>query len=166
MKLVALSLSAIALLTACNQADPPDRLDDNQVVAAPSADPSPDSSPEEQTANDAAEALRPVADNTPAEPVKTGVRTVDCRVRSGDWVLVDGPCRFTPYKGGSFTLDRGPNEPLKDDILSVTVSIIEPGRAEVRGLTDRGINARWGNANRWSKDPACWVGSDFEVCAR
>jgi hypothetical protein len=35
----------------------------------------------------------------------------------------------------------------------------------VRGLTTDGINSRWGTALRSKADPACWKGSDFEICA-
>ena len=46
----------------------------------------------------------------------------------------------------------------------VTVSIIEPGLAEVRGLTETGINSRWGTARQSTDDPACWDGADFQLC--
>jgi hypothetical protein len=45
------------------------------------------------------------------------------------------------------------------------VQIVQPGVAEVRGLTRAGINSRWGSAQRSKRDRACWRGSDFWVCA-
>jgi hypothetical protein len=95
-------------------------------------------------------------------------RIVQCRVVSDSKVSFDGKCRFTPDgSGGSFTLEnRNSNRPFFGSILIVSVSIIEPGRAEVRGLTSEGVNSRWGPARRSTQDPACWVGSDFRICAR
>jgi hypothetical protein len=83
-------------------------------------------------------------------------------------VVFDGPCRFLPDgKGGSFSLSAlDAQAPLYTGILVVSVSVVAPGEAEVRGLTAEGINSRWGEARRSKADPACWTGSDFEVCAR
>jgi hypothetical protein len=51
------------------------------------------------------------------------------------------------------------------NITDISVYIVSPGIAEVRGLTIYGNNSRWGPAIRSKKDLACWTGSDFEVCA-
>lgn len=78
--------------------------------------------------------------------------------------LFSGDCIFQQYDGnGSFSIEspRG----LIADYSSIGVSIIEPDIAEVRGLTPNGINSRWGEAVRSSSDRACWVGSDFTICA-
>jgi len=95
-----------------------------------------------------------------------GGRLVQCRVESAGRIAVSGPCRFMPDDGGSFALenaDRG--KPLFDEILTLSVSIVAPGVAEVRGLTHAGINSRWGEARRSKRDGACWEGTDFRVCA-
>ena len=55
---------------------------------------------------------------------------------------------------------------LYGEILDVSVLIMAPGEAEVRGLTAHGINSRWGPAKRSAQDAACWVGADFRICAR
>ena len=95
------------------------------------------------------------------------VRVVDCRIESAGKVEVSGKCRFIPDEGGTFTLENAdPNKPLYGEILMVTVSIVSPGNAEVRGLTRHGINSRWGAAKRSAQDRACWEGSDFRICAR
>lgn len=95
-------------------------------------------------------------------------RLVDCRVESEGKVQVNGKCRFTPDEGGSFTLEHA--DPKRTvffgEIMSVTVSVISPGVAEVRGLTRQGVNSRWGEARRMANDRACWQGSDFKICAR
>ena len=95
-------------------------------------------------------------------------KIVTCRVESEGKAQVNGPCKFT-FEGsdGSFTLEnRDSNKALFGSILIVTVSVISPGTAEVRGLTKDGINSRWGEAKRSSQDQACWAGSDFRICAR
>lgn len=95
-------------------------------------------------------------------------RLVDCRVETEGKVQVNGRCRFTPDQGGSFTLEHA--DPKRTiffgDIMSVTVSVVASGVAEVRGLTRQGVNSRWGEARRSNDDRACWQGSDFKICAR
>ena len=95
-------------------------------------------------------------------------RLVACRVESEGKVQINGKCRFTPDEGGSFTLEHA--DPKRTvffgEIMSVTVSVISPGVAEVRGLTRQGVNSRWGEARRSNDDRACWQGSDFKICAR
>lgn len=95
-------------------------------------------------------------------------RLVDCRVESEGKVQVSGKCRFTPDEGGSFTIEHA--DPKRTvffgEIMSITVSVISPGLAEVRGLTRQGVNSRWGEAKRSAQDRACWQGSDFKICAR
>lgn len=108
-----------------------------------------------------------------AAPESRGAIVV-CTIRSttedspAPHVVFDGPCRFLPDgKGGSFRLSALDEEaPLCAGVLEVTVSVVAPGKAEVRGLTSEGINSRWGEARRSKKDLACWTGSDFEICAR
>ncbi len=109
--------------------------------------------------------LFPLALAAPA--LAQGGRLVDCRVESEGRVQVSGKCRFTPEQGGSFTLENATaNRPLFGSILMVSVAIVSPGVAEVRGLTRDGINSRWGQARRMANDRACWQGSDFKICAR
>ena len=95
-------------------------------------------------------------------------KVATCRVESEGKVQVNGPCKFTPEgNAGSFTLEnRDSHKALFGSILMVTVSVISPGVAEVRGLTRQGINSRWGEARRSNEDRACWAGSDFKICAR
>jgi hypothetical protein len=93
-------------------------------------------------------------------------RIARCHVETAGKVEVSGTCRFISETGGSFALvnaDR--DKPLFGEILMVSVSIVSPEIAEVRGLTLRGNNSRWGAARRSSRDRACWEGSDFRVCA-
>ncbi|MFO0987299.1 MAG: hypothetical protein U1F37_08005 [Alphaproteobacteria bacterium] len=95
-------------------------------------------------------------------------RIVDCRVEAEGKVQVSGKCRFIPDEGGSFTLEHAgaKRAAFFGEIMSVTVSIVSPGVAEVRGLTRQGVNSRWGEARRMAGDRACWQGSDFKICAR
>ncbi len=111
-------------------------------------------------------AIATIAPVAPTHGQPTG-KVADCRVGSGGKVVFAGKCRFVPDgPRGSFALSsvRG-DVPLYGSILVVTVTILQPGVAEVRGLTRAGVNSRWGEARRSTRDRACWVGSDFRVCA-
>ena len=77
----------------------------------------------------------------------------------------DGPCNYVVAKGGTFTVTPLRGRYIGGETLSITVYMIRTGVAEVRGLTDSGINSRWGEARRSRRDRACWVGEDFSVCA-
>ena len=93
-------------------------------------------------------------------------RVVRCRVESAGKVEIDGKCLFGAEKDGSFNLaDVGSEKPLYGEILSVSVTMVGPDLAEVRGLTRDGVNSRWGEAHRSVGDRACWDGSDFRICA-
>jgi hypothetical protein len=88
-------------------------------------------------------------------------------VETAGKVEMSGACRFTREKGSSFALaSANRDKPLFGEILMVSVSIVSPDVAEVRGLTMRGNNSRWGAARRSPRDRACWEGSDFRICAR
>lgn len=94
-------------------------------------------------------------------------RVVQCLVESGGRVEFSGPCRFIPEGGGSFSLaHQAPNRPLYGSVTTIGVHIMQPGLAEVRGLTTEGMNSRWGQAERSRQDPACWAGAEFRICAR
>ena len=90
-------------------------------------------------------------------------RRARCVVQSTETPTWRGACNFMPDGGGSFYIDpvRGR---FAEGMSTISVSIISPGVAEVRGLTDDGINSRWGEARRSRRDPACWVGEDFSIC--
>lgn len=95
-----------------------------------------------------------------------GDRVIDCQIDSGDETIYEGKCKFMPDGGGSFTLAHPrANRNLTSELMMVSVSIVERGYADVRGLTTSGINSRWGEAKRSSRDRACWIGSDFKICA-
>ena len=91
-------------------------------------------------------------------------KTARCVIRTSDQDI-DKSCRFKPDGGGSFALSDMEDGELISGITMVNVTIFAKGEAEVRGLTTDGINSRWGIATRSETDPACWVGSDFEICA-
>ena len=76
-----------------------------------------------------------------------------------------GPCRFIPERGGSFALEPAWGRRFFGEVTGISVEMIGRGEAEVRGLTTSGINSRWGAARRSRRDPACWEGQDFSVCA-
>ena len=90
-------------------------------------------------------------------------RPARCVVQSAGAPIWRGGCDFIPDRGGSFGI-----QPLRGrfpgGISDISVSLIAPGVAEVRGLTRDGINSRWGEARRSRRDKACWAGEDFSVC--
>jgi hypothetical protein len=93
-------------------------------------------------------------------------KIINCEIHSNGMPTFKNKCTFSPSPGGSFYLTSAPGKPFLDGISSVSVDIVGKGVAEVRGLTADGINSRWGEAKRSSKDKACWIGSDFKICAR
>jgi hypothetical protein len=91
-------------------------------------------------------------------------RPARCVVASAGSPTWRGPCNFVADRNGSFGISpmRGA---FPGGITDISVGIVSPGVADVRGLTPDGINSRWGEARRSRRDPACWVGEDFSVCA-
>ncbi len=88
----------------------------------------------------------------------------------GNLLLLDRPLEeieilFLAEGGGGFSLYRPDGGPLSEGVTLVTLAKTGETSGEVRGLTMDGINSRWGAADRSEADPACWTGSDFEVCA-
>lgn len=93
-------------------------------------------------------------------------RPVSCVIKSGPVESFQGPCNFEPDgRDGSFTLSSLRGRNLTGDVSMITVTVVAPGLADVRGLTGAGVNSRWGEARRSRVDGACWIGSDFEICA-
>jgi hypothetical protein len=91
-------------------------------------------------------------------------KTARCAITSNGSPAYKGPCGFLAEKGGSFALEPIGRKLFFDEISSLSVWIVEPGVAEVRGLTTSGINSRWGEARRSRRDRACWEGADFRIC--
>lgn len=100
-----------------------------------------------------------------AAPSLAQTKTARCDVGNDHGQRYRGPCRFVVERGGSFSVSRAGTAPLIGAITLVSVTVTDPGAAEVRGVTTTGANSRWGEAKRSKKDPACWRGSDFWVCA-
>ena len=75
-----------------------------------------------------------------------------------------GPCEYHVAKGGTFTVTPVRENTFSGGATSITVFIVRPGVAEVRGLTESGINSLWGRARRVPRDRACWAGNDFTIC--
>ncbi|MDP3555207.1 hypothetical protein [Methylocystis sp.] len=101
-----------------------------------------------------------------AQPIlllEAAARPAKCVVLGNGMTPYRGTCNFMPDDGGSFAV-----EPIGksgfDSVTMVSVAIMSPGVAQVRGLTRDGISSLWGEAKRSKADPACWVGSDFKIC--
>ena len=98
-------------------------------------------------------------------PLTAEAKDARCVIKQNGTIAYSGACHFYLGEGGSFAVRRHDGITILPNISDVSVSIVSPGVAEVRGLTTDGINSRWGSAVRSKKDPACWTGSDFEICA-
>lgn len=98
-------------------------------------------------------------------PPTAEAKEARCVIRQNGDVAYSGSCQFILDRGGSFSIRGIRTQPILPDVTDISVSIVSPGVAEVRGLTTSGINSRWGSAVRSTSDPACWRGSDFEICA-
>ena len=95
--------------------------------------------------------------------VPAHAKTARCVIDS-EGTSYSGPCQFIAGKGGTFTVTPIGGRSFAGGALSITVFVVTPGVAEVRGLTDAGINSRWGRARRVPRDRACWAGEDFTIC--
>ncbi|NNH78917.1 hypothetical protein HLH17_14940 [Acinetobacter sp. ANC 5380] len=91
-------------------------------------------------------------------------KTASCEIIEQGKTTFKNKCNFEVFGGGSFYLTNlDTNKPLVRNVMDVTVHVVETGFAEVTGSLKGGNNSRWGKAKR---SGACWVGSDFKVCAR
>lgn len=99
-----------------------------------------------------------------AAPAEARQRAARCVVEGRQTIPYNGPCLFEAAPGGSFTIDPPRGRNFVGDVTTVSVAVTSRGVAEVRGLVG-GVNSRWGRAVRSSRQPACWIGEDFRVCA-
>jgi len=122
-----------------------------------------DASQEESTGPNVSEIVE--IEETPAAeltPLQEGQKMARCVIGPDRY---SGPCVFRAEPNGSFAVSMRDQSPVYAEVSVISVSITEPGKAEVFGLTTFGNNSRWGSATRSQEDKACWVGSDFSVCA-
>lgn len=98
-------------------------------------------------------------------PLTAEAKDARCLIKQNGSIAYSGSCQFRLGEGGSFSISRHDGKHILPSITDIFVYIVSPGIAEVRGLTINGNNSRWGSAMRSKKDPACWMGSDFEICA-
>ncbi len=97
------------------------------------------------------------------QPVQAGEALCVIKNASNEIVFRD-QCIFEQFGGnGSFSIQAPSGLIANQEVISVYIT--QPGVAQVRGLTTGGINSRWGEAIRSQSDRACWVGSDFTICA-
>lgn len=98
-------------------------------------------------------------------PVAVLAKPVTCMVMQQGTIQFSGSCLFRQDGGnGSFSIMNATGGQIVPGVTQLSVYVMS-GLAEVRGLTVDGINSRWGPATRNSMNPACWDGSDFQICA-
>ena len=99
-----------------------------------------------------------------AAPAFAKWKTARCLLES-EGAHYAGRCLFLVERGGSFSLKPlNPHRQLLGAKI-VSVAIIGDSRAEVRGLTNDGINSRWGTVNRSRRERGCWEGDGIKICA-
>lgn len=91
-------------------------------------------------------------------------KSARCVITAEDGGVYRGPCSFAAEGKGSFTVTPPKGRFLMGEISALSVAIVEPGLADVRGLTRDGINSRWGEARRSRRDKACWDSGAFRIC--
>jgi outer membrane scaffolding protein for murein synthesis (MipA/OmpV family) len=98
---------------------------------------------------------------------KIGVgRVVQCEI-TGDGARFVGPCLFTPYEHGDFSLDRIKGKAFVRGAESFYLSIEEPGVAQASSNNGNSSHF-WGHLRRSTVKPACWVDVDYpsnKICA-
>ena len=97
-------------------------------------------------------------------PAAAEARPARCVVAAAGAPHYSGPCDFQAERGGSFTVTPARGRRFSGGVSSISLAIVAEGVGEVRGLTADGINSRWGEARRSTRDRACWVGADFSLC--
>lgn len=94
-------------------------------------------------------------------------KIVGCEIRMENKTAYKGTCIIIPEYDGSFFLANANRQiPLFENTSMVSVSLIENDVADVLGLTSAGLRTRWGEAKRSQTDKTCWIGYEFEICAR
>lgn len=90
-------------------------------------------------------------------------KSATCQIDEKGKTTFKGKCNFYADSDGSFTItNTNSNRPLIRNITDITVTINEKDFANVHSTSKSGNEIRWGQAKRTK---ACWVGSDFKVCA-
>lgn len=138
---------------------------DTQPEQAPSPEPKVSG---EGAASDMPPKPVPVRAPDSSPPPLSGIltnRQVRCHISNNQGLKVDRPCTFKPAGNGSFSLSLESGGEITPGVVMINLYVTSEGKAEVRGLTTQGINSRWGEVTRSMQDPACWNGSDFQLCA-
>jgi hypothetical protein len=98
-------------------------------------------------------------------PASVFAKPALCTINQNGVTAYSGRCNFQPMgANGSFSITTATGADLLPGVRQVSLSL-DGGVAEVRGLTASGINSRWGSATRNTRNPACWDGADFQICA-
>lgn len=90
-------------------------------------------------------------------------RKVQCVVTTKGTDPFKGPCLIYPGEKGSFTVEAAGRKSFPQ-ASSISLYVVGPDAGEVRGVTKKGVNFRWGSVVRSRRDRACWRGTDFSIC--
>jgi hypothetical protein len=97
-------------------------------------------------------------------PAAAEARPARCVIAAAGAPEWRGACDFQAERGGSFTVIPPDGRSFANGVGAISLQVVEPGLGDVRGLTRDGINSRWGEARRSTRDRACWIGADFSLC--
>lgn len=97
-------------------------------------------------------------------PVLAQAKEATCQIDESGQTRYKGKCNFQPQGGGSFYISH-PNIIKKLKVEGLMVIIEGKNQAVVQATNLGGGGSMWGEAVRSQKQKACWVGSDFKVCA-
>lgn len=92
------------------------------------------------------------------------VKEAICQIDEGGQTRYKGKCNFEPQGGGSFYISH-PNITKKVKVEGLMVMVEGKDQAVVQATRLGGGGSMWGEATRSQKQKACWVGSDFKICA-
>ena len=91
-------------------------------------------------------------------------KTATCQIDEGGRQLYKGKCQFEAQGGGSFYISH-PSFAQKVGVEGLMVLLEGNNQAVVQATRIGGGGSMWGEATRSQAQKACWIGSDFKVCA-
>ena len=91
-------------------------------------------------------------------------KTAICQIDEGGRQLYKGKCQFEAQGGGSFYISH-PSFVQKVGVEGLMVLVERKNQAVVQATRIGGGGSVWGEATRSQSQKACWIGSDFKICA-
>ena len=87
-----------------------------------------------------------------------------CQIEEGGRQLYKGKCQFEAQGGGSVYISH-PSFVRSVGVEGLMVVVERKNQAVVQATRIGGGGSMWGEATRSQAQKACWLGSDFKICA-